>query len=208
MHRKSEDEKHCLILSGKKRKTACRPLLSCFGPESCKPETLANSCAAWPESLPLPYVLDVRIPSRASERDPDFSFPFQIKWFKEGRELSKYEYTMQHSDGVVTMEIVDCKPSDSGNYRCVATNALGKDETSCVVIVEGNVFSYSGLVSFSKRSPIDFFFRLDRRLPEPPTKPQSAPPPKSSYSSEKPSYKSSPVSKPSATPASTSVNNF
>lgn len=64
-------------------------------------------------------------------------FPSQIKWFKEGRELSKYEYTMQHSDGVVTMEIVDCKPSDSGNYRCIATNVHGKDETSCVVIVEG-----------------------------------------------------------------------
>lgn len=62
-----------------------------------------------------------------------------MKWYKEGRELSKYEYTMQQSDGVVTMEIVDCKPSDSGKYKCVATNIHGTDETSCVVIVEGNV---------------------------------------------------------------------
>lgn len=45
---------------------------------------------------------------------------------------------MTHSDGVVTMEIIDCKPEDSGKYRCVATNIHGKDETSCVVIVEGN----------------------------------------------------------------------
>lgn len=44
---------------------------------------------------------------------------------------------MTHSDGVVTMEIVDCKPEDSGKYRCVATNVHGTDETSCVVIVEG-----------------------------------------------------------------------
>jgi hypothetical protein len=44
---------------------------------------------------------------------------------------------MTHSDGVVTMEIANCKVEDSGNYRCVATNAMGQDETSCVVIVEG-----------------------------------------------------------------------
>lgn len=45
---------------------------------------------------------------------------------------------MTHSDGVVTMEIIDCKPEDSGNYKCVATNIHGTDDTSCVVIVEGN----------------------------------------------------------------------
>lgn len=60
-----------------------------------------------------------------------------VKWYKNQKELSKYEYTMQHSDGVVTMEIVDCKPEDSGKYRCVATNKHGTDETTCVVIVEG-----------------------------------------------------------------------
>lgn len=63
-----------------------------------------------------------------------------VKWFKEKRELSKYEYSMTHSDGVVTMEIVDCKPEDSGKYRCVATNCHGTDETTCVVIVEGESF--------------------------------------------------------------------
>jgi hypothetical protein len=49
----------------------------------------------------------------------------------------KYEYNMTHADGLVTMEIVDCKPEDSGKYRCVATNIHGSDETSCIVIVEG-----------------------------------------------------------------------
>lgn len=61
-----------------------------------------------------------------------------VKWYKDGRELNKYEYAMTHSDGVVTMEIIDCKPSDSGKYTCKATNCHGTDETSCVVIVEGN----------------------------------------------------------------------
>jgi hypothetical protein len=60
-----------------------------------------------------------------------------VKWFKEKRELTKYEYNMTFADGLVTMEIVDCKPEDSGKYRCVATNIHGSDETSCVVIVEG-----------------------------------------------------------------------
>ncbi|KAG8335958.1 myosin light chain kinase activity protein [Homalodisca vitripennis] len=60
-----------------------------------------------------------------------------VKWYKGARELSKYDYTMTHSDGVVTLEIIDCKPEDSGKYRCVATNVHGTDETSCVVIVEG-----------------------------------------------------------------------
>lgn len=44
---------------------------------------------------------------------------------------------MTHTDGVVTVEIVDSKADDSGEYRCVATNKHGTDETSCVVIVEG-----------------------------------------------------------------------
>ncbi|ODM93780.1 Twitchin [Orchesella cincta] len=55
-----------------------------------------------------------------------------VKWYKGSRELGRNEYTMTHADG-----ILDCKPEDSGKYRCVATNALGSDETSCVVIVEG-----------------------------------------------------------------------
>lgn len=65
--------------------------------------------------------------------------PPTVKWYKDREELSKYHYPMTHADGVVTMEIIDCKPEDSGKYRCVATNVHGKDETSCVVIVEGNL---------------------------------------------------------------------
>lgn len=73
-----------------------------------------------------------------------------VKWYKDRRELSKYEYSMSHSDGVVTMEIIDCKPGDSGKYSCIATNCHGTDETSCVVIVEGkiNQFFDGGLLFF------------------------------------------------------------
>ena len=67
----------------------------------------------------------------------------QVKWYKDRRELTKYDYTMTHSDGVITMEILDCKPEDSGKYSCVAKNVHGEDETGCVVIVEGESHNYS-----------------------------------------------------------------
>ncbi|KAI5726324.1 hypothetical protein M8J76_000791 [Diaphorina citri] len=62
--------------------------------------------------------------------------PPTVKWYKGNRELSKRDYSMSYSDGVVSMEIIDCKPEDSGEYKCVATNKHGTDETNCVVIVE------------------------------------------------------------------------
>ncbi|KAJ9595177.1 hypothetical protein L9F63_013535, partial [Diploptera punctata] len=102
-----------------------------------------------------------------------------VKWFKEKRELTKYEYNMTHADGLVTMEIVDCKPEDSGKYRCVATNIHGSDETSCVVIVEGYGESAEQAELANK-----LMYSGDRRYIEQPSRP--APPPvtiKSSYSS-------------------------
>lgn len=93
-----------------------------------------------------------------------------VKWYKDRRELSKYEYSMTHSDGVVTMEIIDCKPEDSGKYRCVATNIHGTDETTCVVIVEGQT-------STPEQDELvhNFLLSGNRRYIESPLKP--APPP-------------------------------
>lgn len=111
-----------------------------------------------------------------------------VKWYKDRRELSKYEYSMTHADGVVTMEIIDCKPEDSGKYRCVATNQHGTDETSCVVIVEGET-------STPEQAELvhNFLYSGDRRYIESPMKP--APPPiiirKSSFSTHHQSSTSS-----------------
>lgn len=77
---------------------------------------------------------------------------------------------MTHADGVVTMEIIDCKPEDSGKYRCVATNVHGKDETSCVVIVEG-----TGETEEQVKLAHDLLHSGDRKFIEQPLKP--APPP-------------------------------
>ncbi|KPU74929.1 uncharacterized protein Dana_GF19006, isoform G [Drosophila ananassae] len=92
-----------------------------------------------------------------------------VKWYKDGRELSKYEYAMTHSDGVVTMEIIDCKPSDSGKYICKATNCHGFDETECVVIVEGE-----WVTPEQAELAHNFLYSGDRKYIEQPLKP--APP--------------------------------
>ncbi|RWS15514.1 twitchin-like protein, partial [Dinothrombium tinctorium] len=65
----------------------------------------------------------------------------EIKWFKDGKELSRFEYNMTHADGVVTLDISSCTIEDAGKYKCVASNYLGEAETTCQVIVEGSCFS-------------------------------------------------------------------
>ncbi|XP_023233613.1 myosin light chain kinase, smooth muscle-like [Centruroides sculpturatus] len=60
----------------------------------------------------------------------------EIKWFKDGREINKYDYNVTHSDGVVILEILSCTMEDAGTYVCRATNKLGEDETTCHVIME------------------------------------------------------------------------
>ncbi|KAL1129846.1 hypothetical protein AAG570_012790 [Ranatra chinensis] len=92
-------------------------------------------------------------------------FP-SVKWYKGNKELSKYEYTMSHTDGVVTLEIIDCKPEDSGKYKCVATNKHGSDETSCVVIVEGDSTTLE-----QKELANKFMHSGDRKFIEQPIRP-------------------------------------
>lgn len=93
-----------------------------------------------------------------------------VKWYKDKRELSKYEYSMSHSHGVITMEIVGCRPSDSGKYSCVATNCHGQDETSCVVIVEGETSTVEQSQLAQK-----LMYSGDRKYIEQPIKPAPIP---------------------------------
>ena len=61
----------------------------------------------------------------------------QIKWQKGGKDLDPAKYPITHTDGVITIEVINAQPADSGKYKCIATNSLGSDTSDCVVIVEG-----------------------------------------------------------------------
>ena len=61
----------------------------------------------------------------------------QIKWQKGGKDLDPDKYPITHTDGVITIEVINAQPCDSGKYKCIATNSLGSDASDCVVIVEG-----------------------------------------------------------------------
>lgn len=60
-----------------------------------------------------------------------------ITWMKDGKELSKRDYTIKYADGVCTLEIAACDTSHSGKYTCHAENALGDHKTVADVLVEG-----------------------------------------------------------------------
>ena len=91
-----------------------------------------------------------------------------IKWYKAGKELDASKYPITHTDGVITIEIINCQPSDSGKYKCTATNSLGSDSTDCVIIVEGtNQIIFLFLSIFSSQGwtpehilPIKYIFNI------------------------------------------------
>ncbi|GFR08100.1 twitchin, partial [Trichonephila clavata] len=60
----------------------------------------------------------------------------EIRWFKDGREVGKHQYSVTFNDGVVALEIPSCTLDDAGTFVCTATNSLGEDRTSCTVKVE------------------------------------------------------------------------
>jgi len=44
---------------------------------------------------------------------------------------------MGYMVGVCSLEINSCSPEDAGKYVCCASNALGKADTSCRIVVHG-----------------------------------------------------------------------
>ncbi|CAF2085028.1 unnamed protein product [Rotaria magnacalcarata] len=62
----------------------------------------------------------------------------KVQWFKDRTQLSDNDthYLTSYVHGVCTLEITACETSDTGMFRCSATNPLGSDETSCLLHVE------------------------------------------------------------------------
>ncbi len=64
-----------------------------------------------------------------------------VQWFKDRKEISETDphYTIENSAGVCTLEINCCSVADMGMFRCRAENALGSDETTCHLQIEGGL---------------------------------------------------------------------
>lgn len=62
----------------------------------------------------------------------------KIQWSKNGVAISDNDsrYTIESACNVCTLEISACTLADAGQYKCHAENALGADETICVLQVE------------------------------------------------------------------------
>jgi hypothetical protein len=82
---------------------------------------------------------------------------FQIKWYKGSKELDSDKFPITHTDGVITIEIINAQPGDSGKYKCVASNTLGSDSSDCVVIVEGSHYGGDGSTSVSSGKKLEMF---------------------------------------------------
>lgn len=60
------------------------------------------------------------------------------RWFCEGRELHHCPDIQIWRDGDLhTLVIAEAFEDDTGRYTCVASNALGADNTSAEVYIEG-----------------------------------------------------------------------
>lgn len=82
-------------------------------------------------------------------------FCFRYKGKKEIKKSSKYE--MSYEDDVASLVIHKTEPSDSGLYRCKATNPLGLAETEGTLdiqskeIFELNILFAMGLIVFGQK---------------------------------------------------------
>ncbi|VDN31504.1 unnamed protein product, partial [Gongylonema pulchrum] len=61
----------------------------------------------------------------------------KVEWFKDGSPINMDRAHLTYRSGVCTLELFNSRIDDAGNYRCEATNDLGKDYTECIVTVQG-----------------------------------------------------------------------
>lgn len=64
-----------------------------------------------------------------------------VKWFKDGKSVSKNLTKSQH--GIHSLTLIKPLPSDSARYSVTATNNLGTVQTGATLIVEGKQCFYS-----------------------------------------------------------------
>uniref|UniRef100_A0A672ZWJ3 Ig-like domain-containing protein n=1 Tax=Sphaeramia orbicularis TaxID=375764 RepID=A0A672ZWJ3_9TELE len=83
-----------------------------------------------------------------------------FKWFKDMMEISSSsKYTMRESDLVASLEVMNCKVEDSGDYVCVASSEAGSDRCSSTVTVKG-WFGHGRGPSTGVQAPTEVYYSL------------------------------------------------
>lgn len=66
--------------------------------------------------------------------EPQGDSTMKVEWFKDGQQLdASSRITTLYNYGYVALTIIKFEPRDAGTYTCVATNALGSDQTSAFI---------------------------------------------------------------------------
>lgn len=92
------------------------------------------------ESLPITLICEVYANPEA-----------EISWYKNDVLIESNErYLIESDGGLCVLRIERCDLDDEGEYKCVAKNELGSDNTYCELLVESKLkFSLSSRFFFS-----------------------------------------------------------
>lgn len=68
-----------------------------------------------------------------------------ISWEKDGRKLQQTndDFSMSYDGGRAVFSIKRVYPEDEGEYKCIASNSLGKTVSSACIIVDGTQLLYA-----------------------------------------------------------------
>ncbi|XP_022129575.2 uncharacterized protein LOC111003404 isoform X2 [Pieris rapae] len=87
-----------------------------------------------------------------------------LKWYKNGVLLEdKHKYRVKFIDGLITMELLNALPSDSGDYSCTVDNEHGSITTSAKLKVYPS-FEASPIPPTFTRSIRDVYHRAENEL--------------------------------------------
>lgn len=66
-----------------------------------------------------------------------------IIWEKDGRKLPQVsdDFSTSFDDGRAILRIKRVYPEDEGEYKCIASNSIGKSTSSACIIVDGMLLS-------------------------------------------------------------------
>lgn len=82
--------------------------------------------------------------------------PATITWEKDGKKLQQTsdDFSTSYVDGRAILSIKRVYPEDEGEYKCIASNSIGKTESSACTIVDGmwHTFNHENLITEMRRT--------------------------------------------------------